>query len=337
MAGYVPGEQPVGEGVIKLNTNENPYPPSPRVAAAVNDGLFADLRLYPDPEGGSFRKAVAELHGCADSQVFVANGSDEALALCTRAFVENDGSIGYFSPSYSLYPVLADIRGAVRKPVELGEKFGWRMPRGYRASLFFLTTPSAPSGIRYPRNTVEEFCRTFPGVVVLDEAYVDFAEDNYMDMALNMDNVLVARSMSKSFSLAGLRAGYIAGNEKLIDALRKIKDSYNVGALTQRLAVEAIRDIDYMRENVAKIKASRERLASALRKMGFEVGRSETNFLWARPSDISAEALFERLKSMNVYVRYFPGERTGGFVRISIGTDREIDKLLECVSLICSS
>ena len=201
MTGYTPGEQPRAvRGLIKLNTNENPYPPSPVVAKALCDYDPARLRLYPDPVSVDLRKAIAKMHRCGIENVFVSNGSDEVLALCTRAFVEDNGSVGYFNPSYSLYPVLADIRGVKKKPVELGAGFEWRMPAGYRCSLFFLTSPNAPTGIQYPRSIVELFCRKFRGVVVIDEAYVDFSRDNFMDLAVKMKNVLVMRTLSKSYS-----------------------------------------------------------------------------------------------------------------------------------------
>lgn len=334
MAGYIPGEQMPRKDIIKLNTNENPYPPSPAVVGAVAEIDPTDLRLYPDPGWSDFVGKITELHACDTSMVFVGNGLDEVLALCTRAFVENTGSIGYFEPSYSLYPVLADIREVAKKPVELGENFEWNMPLGYDSSLFFLTTPNAPTGIMYSRDTIRQFCKEFPGVVVLDEAYVDFASDNYMDFAKEFDNVLVLRSLSKSFSLAGLRVGYAVGSSILIDALIRIKDSYNLNSLSQRIALAAITDIDYMRGNVRKIKATRARLAGELSKFGYDVIPSEANFLLVRPQGISAGDLFSGLKKQGVLIRYFPGKMTGEFVRITIGTDDEIDRLLECVELL---
>lgn len=327
---YTPGEQPQERGIIKLNTNENPYPPSPQVAAALAAFPPERLRLYPDPRAMALRRRVAEIHGCRVEQVFVGNGSDEILALATRAFVENDGSIGYFVPSYSLYPVLDDIRGAARRPVELGPDFAWRMPEAFRASLFLLTTPNAPTAVQYDRAAVTAFCRGFDGVVLLDEAYVDFAPDNFMDLALAPDNTntLVMRTLSKSFSLAGLRLGYVIGPEPLITAIDKIKDSYNLDMLTQTVGLAALNDLEYMRANVRRIQATRERLTGALRARGYHVLPSATNFLFARPPDGNAQGVFDRLRARKIFVRYFSGPRTGEFLRITVGTDAEIDALL---------
>ena len=330
---YVPGEQP-GAGVIKLNTNENPYPPSPRVAEALASLDAAELRLYPDPVCKELRQAVAALHGCRASQVFVGNGSDEILALCTRAFVEDGGSIGYFDPSYSLYPVLADIRCVGKRPVALGPAFEWQMPPGYGASLFFMTNPNAPTSVQYPPRAVGEFCAAFPGVVLVDEAYVDFAGDDCMALARGRENVLVLRTFSKSYSLAGLRVGYVVGPEPLVDAMYKLKDSYNVDRIAQRLALAALRDQAWMRANVGKVTATRARLAAVLRGFGFTVLASETNFLWTRPAGCSAKELFEKLRAARIYVRYFDAPRTAEHVRITVGTDAEVDRLIEAVARI---
>lgn len=329
---YVPGEQPVGTDVIKLNTNENPYPPSSGVLKALArvDGDL--LRRYPPPACSPLKKRLAELHGCREENVFVGNGSDEVLALCTRAFVENEGTIGYMVPSYSLYPVLADIRGVRKAETELGPDFAWRKPRsGVGVSLFFLTTPHAPTGMLYARADVVNLCETCDGVVVLDEAYADFSREHFMDLALEHENVLVVRSLSKSYSLAGLRVGYAVGPEALVEALCKIKDSYNVSAVAQTVALAAVEDQAGMRRHVEKVRATRERLASRLRALGYTVFPSETNFLWVRPGGTPAKDFFSRLRECGIVVRYFPGARTGEFVRISVGTDRDVDTLLDVV------
>ncbi len=327
---YTPGEQPQDRGIIKLNTNENPYPPSPQVAAALASFTAERLRLYPDPNATALRRRIAEIHGCRLEQVFAGNGSDEILALATRAFVENDGSVGYFVPSYSLYPVLADIRGVQKKPVELNPGFTWQMPAQYRASLFLLTTPNAPTSMSYERAHVTAFCRAFDGVVLLDEAYGDFAPDNFMDLALapGNTNTLVMRTFSKSFSLAGLRLGYVIGPQSLIEALYKIKDSYNLDMLTQVVGLAALNDLEHMRANTRRIQATRARLSAALAARGYEVLPSATNFLFARPPDGDAKKVFDQLRSQKIFVRYFPGVHTGTFLRITIGTDAEIDALL---------
>jgi histidinol-phosphate aminotransferase len=331
MTGYTPGEQPRGRRIIKLNTNENPYPPSPAVADALAAFDPVALRLYPDPMGAAVRQRIAEIHGCPVDQVFAGNGSDEILALATRAFVENDGAIGYFVPSYSLYPVLAEIRQAARRPVALTPEYRWAMPDDYAASLFFLTNPNAPTSLLHDTKTVASFCDRFPGVVLIDEAYVDFAPSNNMNRATapGNRNTLVMRTLSKSFSLAGLRFGYAVGPVELIQALYKIKDSYNLDGLTQRLALAALNDLDAMRENVARILQTRRRLTDTLRDRGWRVLDSATNFLFARPPDGNAERVFRRLREAEIYVRHFPGPVTGDSIRITIGTDAEIDALLK--------
>lgn len=331
MTAYTPGEQPAGTDVIKLNTNENPYPPSPKVLETLTELNAGGLRLYPDPECKLLRKRIAELHGCRPSRVFVGNGSDEALALCTRAFVEDDGSIGYFDPSYSLYPVLADIRGARKYPVDLAKDFTWRMPTDFTCSLFLMTNPNAPTGLLYPHDTVREFCEQLDGVVVIDEAYVDFSDRDCVDLALELENVLVARTLSKSCSLAGLRVGYALGPERLIEALFKVKDSYNLNALSQQLALAALGDVEHMRGNVARIKATRDRLSAALGDMGFTVCVSQANFVWAKPGTVTAAELFASLKDRKIFIRHFPGRQTKDYVRITVGTDAEIDLLLDAI------
>jgi histidinol-phosphate aminotransferase len=330
MTAYTPGEQPKDPAIVKLNTNENPYPPSPKVAETLKTFDYARLRLYPDPLFMALRTRLAEIHNCTVNQVFIGNGSDEILALCTRAFVENDGSIGYFDPSYSLYPVLADIRGVERRPVQLTADFYWQMPKDYTASLFYITNPNAPTSMMHDKATIAAFCKSFDGAVLIDEAYGDFADTHCMDLALAKDNqnTLVMRTFSKSFSLAGLRFGYVIGPEPLIQALYKIKDSYNMDMLAQAVALAALSDLEYMRTNVQKIRATRLRLTQELTKRGWTVCPSQTNFLFARPPKANAKEIFEALRQQKIFVRYFPGPATGDYLRITIGTEEQTDKLL---------
>jgi histidinol-phosphate aminotransferase len=332
MQAYTPGEQPATPVVAKLNTNENPYPPSPRVVAALRELDPNALRLYSDPQCRALRARIATLHACDPDQVFVGNGSDEVLALCTRAFVEDDGSIGYFDPSYSLYPVLADIRGVARRPLPLGDAFEWPRHAASTAPLFLLTNPNAPTGFQYAADDVGRFCAAAPGVVLIDEAYVDFADSDCLALALAQPNVLVARTLSKAYSLAGLRVGYAVGPRPLIAALNTVKDSYNLGVLPQRLALAALEDVPWMRANAERIRATRRRLETALRGLGYDVTPSQTNFVWARPLRRAAREVFERLRQDGIIVRYFPGPRTGAHLRITVGTDAEIDRLLAALA-----
>lgn len=328
---YTPGEQPKQPGLVKLNTNENPYPPSPDVGKAIAAIAPDALRLYPDPACIALREAVATLHGVTVDQVFAGNGSDEILALCTRAFVEDDGAIGYFMPSYSLYPVLAAIRNVPGVACELTDTFEWPARDPAPASLFFLTNPNAPTSMRFPKERVRRFCRFFPGVVLVDEAYVDFARESCLELTREFPNVLVMRTLSKSYSLAGIRCGYVVGPEPLVSALFKIKDSYNLDRLTQGIATAAIGDQQTMRANTERIKRTRERLAAELVRRGFAVCPSETNFLWVKPPKTTAAVVFQGLKQKGILVRYFPGRRTGDYLRITIGTETEVDRLLDAL------
>ncbi|MDZ8117894.1 histidinol-phosphate transaminase [Pontiella agarivorans] len=335
MQGYVPGEQPKEADIVKLNTNENPYLPSPDVQDILSMVDISVLSRYPDPVCMELRKAIAGLHGCDVENVFVGNGSDEVLALCIRAFVERDGSVGFFDPSYSLYPILADIEDVEKKPVSLDAGYGWQMPADYAASLFFLTHPNAPTSFVYDKNSIESFVKNFGGVVLIDEAYADFAEDNCMDLALQHENVIVARTLSKSYSLAGIRLGYCVGNEALIGAMYKIKDSYNVNYLTQEIARVAILDQDTMKANVSAIVETRKMVAEKLEEFGFEVGKSKTNFLWVKPLGIGAKTLFEALRKKNIIVRYFGNdERTRDYLRVTVGTAPEMLKFLDATEAI---
>lgn len=339
MRAYVPGEQPADISVIKLNTNENPYPPSPAVLQALKRINADMLRRYPAPECKILRAVIAKVHRCLPEQVFVGNGSDEILALCSRAFVEDSGRIAFFEPSYSLYPVLARIRNVRFRAIPLGQDFSWpdspqKMHAAGSADLFYMTNPNAPTGVLYPKQEVARLCKCFAGVVVLDEAYVDFASKNCLDLALKLKNTLVLRTLSKSYSLAGLRVGYAIGSKELIAALFKIKDSYNVDAVGQSLAAAAIKDQAYMRANVRRITATRRKLGRALAALGFVVLPSDANFVFARPTRINAENLYRRLRERNILVRYFAGKETRDFLRITVGTDEQINKLLKAVAAL---
>ena len=329
---YVPGEQPKMADIVKLNTNENPYPPTPAIRSALDALRVEDLRLYPDPGADALRRRIAALHGhgCAIGNVLVANGSDEALRLAIDAFCEPDGSVGYVEPSYSLYPVLADIRGLAKRPLDLWPDLAWRVPADYSASVFFLTNPNAPTGHLFEKAAIRAFCETFPGVVVIDEAYADFAGVSCVDLALSLPNVLVCRTLSKSYSLAGLRLGWLVGDAALIAALDAIRDSYNIDRIAQVVACAALDDPAWMQANVARIVASRGRLTDALRARGWTVADSATNFLWASPPVYGpdAQAVFRALREQAVIVRYWNAPRLRDFLRITVGTDAQCDRLL---------
>ncbi len=344
---YVPGEQPKIKGLIKLNTNENPYPPSPKVLAAIKAAVDGRLRLYPNPTADGLREKLARLHRCAPENIIVGNGCDELLAMATRVFVEPAGSpdgngsrstVQFFNPSYSLYPVLAEIHGARPHPVPLAADFGLpavkelkRSGWDFEAALTLVTTPNAPSGRGYPTTELEALCRAHRGVIVLDETYVDFAAENALGLALKHPHVLVARTFSKAYSLCFLRVGYCVGAPELIGALHKIRDSYNVNGLGQIAAQATLDDLPYYRRNFRRIIATRERLSAELTKLGFEVFPSQTNFIFTRPPGLPAKAWLERLRERRILVRWFSHPEVKDYLRISIGSDAEVDALLRAV------
>ncbi len=335
LTAYTPGEQPKVRNVLKLNTNENPYPPAPVCKRVLATFDLDNLRRYPDPDVSALRHALAELHGTNPENVFIGNGSDEVLALAARAFVEDDECIASLSPSYSLYKTLAAIRDV--KWVEGGDGFtGDVEPSALnpKTALFLWANPNAPTGTFAEPEAIAAFARKFKGVLIVDEAYADFARANCMDLATRPENrnLIVMRTFSKSFSLAGLRVGYCVGPTDLIAALGKVKDSYNVDALAQAVALAAVRDIKWMRANAAQIVTTRQRFIAAIARRGWDVLPSEANFVFAKPpKPFKALALFNALRARQIYLRYFNGRETGDRLRITIGTDSQMNKLLKAI------
>ena len=330
LAGYVPGEQPRSHNVVKLNTNENAYPPSPKCAEALRAFDLDNLRRYCDPDCTELRQAIAELNGTVPERVFIGNGSDEILSLMARTFVEDDESIGSLDPSYSLYKTLAAIRNVKWIGADGGSPDREALARE-RVSLYIWTNPNAPTGEWTEPAAVAAFAASFPGVLLVDEAYADFARGNCMALATAADNrnLLVMRTFSKSFSLAGLRVGYCIGPAELIEALVKMKDSYNVDAIAQAVALAAVKDIGWMRANVGKIVATRRWFTGELVRRGWDVLPSESNFVFARPPAGTAAAdVFAALRGREIFVRYFTGPRTGDRLRITIGTPAQMETLL---------
>ena len=344
--GYTPGEQPKAGNVVKLNTNENPYPPSPKCAEILKTFDLDRLRKYPDPEFSELREALAALNGTTASRVFVGNGSDEVLSLAARCFVEDDETIGSLDPSYSLYKTLAAIRNVKWEGVAPADMATWPSEgKGGNCSLFLWTNPNAPTGVFTEPSEIAAFARRFRGIVMVDEAYADFARANCMDLAVDKKNrnIIVMRTFSKSYSLAGLRVGYCVGPEELIAAMYKVKDSYNVDAVAQALALAAVKDQDWMKANVAKVVKTREAFSKALAARGWDVPHSESNFVFAKPpvkegeratgkaACDRAEAVFGALRKANIIVRYFKGGKTGDRIRITIGTDRQMETLTKAI------
>lgn len=349
---YVYGEQPKIKGLIKLNTNENPFPPSPKVLRAVQKAVDGRLRLYPNPTAQPLREKLAKLHRCKPDNIIVGNGSDELLALAVRGFVEpraklksSKATVQFFTPSYSLYPVLADIHGAAKNPVPLKPDFTLpdvpELKRGqlwdFDAALTFVTTPNAPSGRGYRTSELEKLCHAQRGIVILDEAYVDFAKENAMKLASKFPHVIVARTFSKAYSLCFQRVGYFAGHPEVISALHKIRDSYNVNGLGQVAAEATLDDLGLYRANFKKIISTRAWLSQALLALGFRVFPSQTNFILVEPPKFPAKEWLQRLRAKKILVRWFSLPEVENYLRITIGTDGEAEALVRAVRAILTS
>jgi histidinol-phosphate aminotransferase len=334
MAGYVPGEQPRDDRTVKLNTNENPYPPSPRVAEAVRAHLTGDrLRKYPDPTGLAFRQTAARILGVDPDGILIGNGSDDILTIVTRVFVPEGGLMVSPTPSYSLYRSLAEIQGARFETVPYTPE--WRLPEPWPvrgAHLTFLANPNSPSGTVVPPEEIERLAES-AGPLVLDEAYVDFAEGNGLALA-RRKSVVVTRTLSKSYALAGIRFGFAVADPSLVRELLKVKDSYNCDVLSLAAAAAALEDQDYLREARRRIRTTRGRLAAELTRLGFAVTPSQANFVWCRLGDRPVKPIYEELKRRGILVRYMSYEGYGDGLRISVGSDAEIDRLLGELRLI---
>lgn len=326
MRGYEPGEQPQEGSVIKLNTNENPYPPSPRVLEALRQAIHGDrLRKYPDPQGRQFRETAARIFDVPPEAILIANGSDDALTIITRALVPENGEVCFPSPSYPLYETLAAIQGAachILRFTAEGDLPAETVPR--RVHLTYIPNPNSPTGTVVPRGRLQGW----PTPLVIDEAYADFAEENYLHLPLKNERVIVTRSLSKSYSLAGIRFGFAVACPELTRQLYKVKDSYNCDALSLIAATAAIEDQEHMRQNVARLRATRQRVSVHLRQLGFLVPESHANFVWCVHPAHPARWLYEQLKARGILVRYLRYPETEG-LRITIGTDAEMDRLLD--------
>ena len=338
--GYVPGEQPKFDNIVKLNTNENPYPPSPNVLKALMSITADALRKYPDPVALELRQVCAERFGYPNaSWVIAGNGMDELLALVIRTFTDPGDTILSCYPTYILYETLALLHGAKPLLVDLDEQF--QLTEAFyatQARMCFVPRPNSPSGVCVPKAAIERLCQTFDGIVVVDEAYVDFAEDTCMDLPKTYENCIVMRTFSKSFSLASMRLGVAVANPAIIAEFMKTKDSYNLNLASQAAAVAAMRDYDHMLANAAKVKATRERLIASLRALGFTVPPSQANFILAQWNGTpSAKTLFEELRKQAIVVRYFSSRRLDNALRITVGTDEEIGKLVDALTKLVKS
>jgi histidinol-phosphate aminotransferase len=339
MKGYVPGFQPADEqAFVKLNTNENPYPPSPEVVRAILAELGSDgerLRKYPSASSQSLREAAGELYGFDPSWIVMANGSDEVLNNLIRAFAGEGEEVGYIHPSYSYYATLAEIQGA--RVRTFGLTPDWRIadfPEVYEGKLLFLTTPNSPLGFAFPIDYIAELAGRVKGMLVVDEAYIDFAGANALGLVREFDNVVVTRTLSKSYSLAGMRLGLAIARPAVIAALDKIRDHYNLDRLAQSACVAAIQDQGYFRDCTSKICETREWFAAELRKIVYEVIPSQGNFVFAAPPDRDGQRVYDGLFARKILVRHFTDPLLKHGLRISIGTREDMERTLAAIKEI---
>jgi len=329
MTGYVPGEQPQERRYIKLNSNENPYPPSPRVIAAVRAAAGDELRLYPDPLANALRDRAAAVYGVRRENILVGNGSDELLNLIVRTCVGPGERVVYPYPTYSLYDTLVALQES--EAVHVAYPSDFSLPAGLveaRGRVTFICHPNSPSGTAVPIAAIRALAEQVAGLLVVDEAYVDFAEANALALVRAHANVVVLRTFSKSFSLAGMRIGLAFAAPSIIGELLKVKDSYNVTRLSIVAATAALEDYGWMQANVARIRQTRQRLTDELRRRNYAVLASQSNFVLARRPGRSLEPVYAGLKARGILVRYFPTPELADALRITVGTDEEVDALL---------
>ena len=335
MTGYIPGEQPQGSKLIKLNTNENPYTGSAKVRAAIGHAIQAGLQKYPDPSAIAFRQRAGELLDVDPSWILCGNGSDDILTIITRALVNAGDTVRYPNPSYVLYKTLAEIQGAECDVVDfepdwtLGDAF--TAPHD-RLKLAYLANPNSPSGTVLPPEEVVKIADALPCPLLVDEAYADFAETNCLELVAQNEKIMVSRTLSKSYALAGLRFGFLIAQPQLIEQFAKVKDSYNCDALAIAGATAAIDDQEWFEAARTAILATRERLTEELTKLGFVCTPSQANFVWCRHPDHAAETLYQQLKKNGVLVRYMNYPNWDDGLRVTVGTDEQIDAFLTILS-----
>jgi histidinol-phosphate aminotransferase len=331
LQGYTPGEQPQAGKFIKLNTNENPYPPSPAVARAIAAVLERGLARYPDPLATGFRRRAAEVLGVDPDWILCGNGSDDILTIVTRSLVGAGQWLRLPYPSYILYKTLAHLQGACAEEV-LFER-DWSLSDEFSApldglKLAFLPNPNSPSGTVLPPARILQLAEQLPCPLLVDEAYADFADTNCIDLVARCDKIMVSRSLSKSYALAGLRFGFLIAQPQLIAEFSKMKDSYNCDALSIAGATAAIDDQAWLQQNTAKVIATRGRLTDGLRQLGFAAVDSQANFVWNPHPSMPVKPLYEKLKQQRILVRYMDYSGWGDGLRISVGSDEQNDACL---------
>src|SRR6266852_4820215 len=334
---YVPGEQPPDTGDwVKLNTNESPMPPSPKVIEAIKSAAGESLRLYPSPTAAPARQAIAEHFGLDANQVALGNGADELIEMCFRAFAGAGDRVAYSTPTYPLLDPLCRVHEVVASTHPTAEEWTWS-PEFVDdpAPLKFLVNPNSPTGTHHGRMSVERVLGRSRGLVVLDEAYVDFAPESQLELIGKHPNLLILRTMSKSYALAGMRVGFALGHPGLIAALDAVKDSYNLNRLAIVAAVAAIKDEEHHQKIVRHVVAARAWLEDRLREEGFEHSASAANFVFVKPPlGASAAAVADALRERRVLIRHYDREPIAGWFRITIGTREQHDRLLAAIKEI---
>lgn len=331
MTGYVPGEQPQGSKLIKLNTNENPYPCSPKVKAAIGRTIQAGLQKYPDPSATAFRQLVGDHLGVDPDWILCGNGSDDILTIITRALVNAGEVVRFPNPSYVLYKTLAEIQGAECEVVDF--ESDWSLGEAFTAAndrlrLAYLANPNSPSGTIIPPEEVARIADALPCPLLVDEAYADFAETNCLELVAQNEKVMVSRTLSKSYSLAGLRFGFLVAQPHMIEQFAKVKDSYNCDALAIAGATAAISDQQWFTSSRTAVLATRETLSKRLTELGFVCVPSQANFVWCHHPDHASESLYQQLKESGVLVRYMQYPNWADGLRVTVGTDEQNDAFL---------
>lgn len=334
MTGYVPGEQPQGHDVIKLNTNENPYPCSPKVRSAIGRAVQQGLQKYPNALATTFRERAGEVLGVDPDWILCGNGSDDILTIITRALVDPGDSVRFANPSYVLYKTLAEIQGA--KCDIVNYEPDWSLGDSFNASadrlkLVYLANPNSPSGTMIPPERVAEIATALPCPLLVDEAYVDFANTNCLSLVAENNKIMVSRTLSKSYALAGLRFGFLVAQPQMIEQFQKVKDSYNCDAMAIAGATAAIEDQNWLTQNRAVILETRGRLYQALKELGFNSIESQANFVWNTHQTKPVEPIYQQLKEDGVLVRYMNYPNWGEGLRVTVGTDEQVDA---CMGLL---
>lgn len=336
---YTPGEQPQVTDVVKLNTNENPYPPSPSVRAILEDFEYGRMRLYPDPDSSVLVDAIAKRYNVKSSQVFAGVGSDDVLAIAFMTFFGSEKPVIFPNITYSFYDVWADVYRIPYKQIPLNSDFTInREDYITENGGIVIANPNAPTGVMETIENIEYIVKNNPdSVVIIDEAYVDFGGESCLPLVEKYENLLVVQTYSKSRSMAGMRIGFAIGSEKLIKYMNDVKfsiNSYTMNPITQLCGAASMADEEYFRETVDRIIATRERSKARLTELGFVFPDSKTNFIFASPQKVSAQFIFEELKKRNIFVRYWNKPIICDYLRISIGTDEEMDRLFNALEEI---